>query len=88
MKKLIFMLIGFAMLVGLGATTYSPSITYLEESKTPFRVKPANVWTQDIPNSEHEDKCIFNNYVCAEQYKSAFEDLGSDCCLEELIAES
>ena len=88
MKKLVFLLIGFAMLVGLGTATYNPSIIYLEASKTPFRVKPANVWTRDVPNLEHEDKCIFTKYECDEQSYLIIKNLRDHCCLEELITES
>ena len=47
-----------------------------------------NVWTRDIPNSEHEDKCIFTNYECDEQFYPIIENLEDTCCLEELITES
>ncbi len=80
MRMFFFIFIGFLVLVGLATSTYSPSVKYLEASNVPFRVKPANVWTKNVPNSEHQDKCIFTNYECAEQYKSVIEDLGNDCC--------
>ena len=67
---------------------FKPKIVYLEATKVPFRVKPANVWTQQVPNSDHKDKCIFTNYECDEQFYLIIEDLGDNCCVEELIAES
>ena len=57
----------FVFLLPMSSSTFTPEIVYLEASKDPIRIKPAHSWTQDAPNSEHEDKCIFNNYDCPEQ---------------------
>ena len=67
---------------------FKSKIVYLEATKVPFRVKPMNVWTRDVPNSEHEDKCIFTNYECDEQFYLIIENLEDTCCVEELITES
>ena len=67
---------------------FKPEIVYLEAEKVPFRVKPMNVWTRDIPNSEHEDKCIFTNYECDEQFYLIIKNLKDNCCLEELVEKS
>ena len=60
----------------------------LGSNKGSIRVKPMNVWTRDVSNSEHEDKCIFTNYECDEQFYLILEDLEDNCCVEELITES
>ncbi len=88
MGKLFLILLGTSVLVGLATFTYTPSIKYLEASKSPFRVKPANVWTKQVPNSEHKDKCIFTDYECDEQFYLIIENLKDNCCLEELVTES
>ena len=67
---------------------FKPKIVYLEATDVPFRLKPANIWTQDVPNSDHRDKCIFTNYECDEQFYLILEDLEDTCCVEELITES
>ena len=67
---------------------FKPEIVYLEATKVPFRVKPMNVWTRDVPNSEHEDKCIFTDYECDEQFYLIIENLKDNCCVEELTTES
>ena len=51
-------------------------------------VKPANIWTKQVPNSEHKDKCIFTNYECDEQFYLIIENIEDNCCVEELITES
>ena len=88
MAKLIVMVIGLLAISLMSSSTFTPEIVYLEASKDPIRVKPMNVWTQDVPNSEHEDKCIFTNYECDEQFYMIIENLKDNCCVEELIAES
>ena len=80
MRLLLFLLLLTTALLVMRSSHFTPEIIYLEASKAPIRVKPANVWTKNVPNSEHQDKCIFTNYECAEQYKSVIEDLGNDCC--------
>ena len=67
---------------------FTPEIIYLEASKDPIRVKPLNAWTRDIPNSEHEDKYIFTNYECDEQFYLIIENLEDNCCVEELVEQS
>ena len=67
---------------------FTPEIIFLEASKDPIRVKPMNVWTQDVLNSEHENKFIFTNYQCDEQFYLILKDSEDNCCLEELITES
>ena len=84
---LFFCLLTTALLV-MRSSHFTPEVIYLEASKDPIRVKPMNVWTRDIPNSEHKDKCIFTNYECDEQFYLILEDLEDNCCVEELIAES
>ena len=88
MAKLIVMVIGLLAISLMSSSTFTPEIVYLEASKDPIRVKPMNVWTQDVPNSEHEDKCIFTNYECDEQFYLIIENIEDTCCLEELITES
>ena len=82
------MVIGLLAISLMSSSTFTPEIVYLEASKDPIRVKPMNVWTQDVPNSEHEDKCIFTNYECDEQFYLIIRNLEDTCCLEELITES
>lgn len=77
----------------LAAAVITPSlfkfeIVYLEATKVPFRVTPMNVWTRDVSNSEHEDKCIYTNYECDEQFYLIIENLKDNCCLEELVEQS
>ena len=67
---------------------FKPEIVYLEATDVPFRVKPANIWTQDVPNSEHKDTCIFTNYECDEQFYLIIKNLKDNCCLEELVEQS
>ena len=88
MAKLIVMVIGLLTISLMFSSTFTPEIVYLEASKDPIRVKPMNVWTQDVPNSEHDDKCIFTNYECDEQFYLIIENLEDTCCVEELITES
>ena len=88
MAKLIVMVIGLLAISLMSSSTFTPEIVYLEASKDPIRVKPMNAWTQDVPNSEHEDKCIFTNYECDEQFYLIIRNLEDTCCLEELITES
>ena len=90
MKLIAALLIASGLLAAavFAPSLFKPKIVYLEATDVPFRVKPMNVWTRDIPNSEHEDKCIFTNYECAEQYKSVIENLENDCCELKLYAES
>ena len=88
MAKLIVMVIGLLAISLMSSSTFTPEIVYLEASKDPIRVKPMNAWTQDVPNSEHEDKCIFTNYECDEQFYLIIENLEDTCCVEELITES
>ena len=88
MAKLIVMVIGLLAISLMSSSTFIPEIVYLEASKDPIRVKPMNLWTRDIPNSEHEDKCIFTNYECDEQFYLIIENLEDTCCVEELITES
>ena len=59
---------GLMAVLLVASSTLTPEIGYLEASKDPIRIKPANSWSQDVPNSEHEDKCIYNNYNCPEQF--------------------
>ena len=82
------MVIGLLAISLMSSSTFTPEIVYLEASKDPIRVKPMNVWTQDVPNSEHEDKCIFTNYECDEQFYLIIRNSEDTCCLEELITES
>ena len=88
MAKLIVIVIGLLAISLMSSSTFTPEIVYLEASKDPIRVKPMNVWTQDVPNSEHEDKCILTNYECDEQFYLIIRNLEDTCCLEELITES
>ena len=88
MRLLLLLFLLTTALLVMRSSHFTPEIIYLEASKDPIRVKPMNVWTRDIPNSEHEDKCIFTNYECAEQYKSVIENLENDCCELKLYAES
>ena len=62
------MVIGLIAVLLVTSSTFTPEIVYLEASKDPIRIKPANSWTQDVPNSEHGEKCIYNNYDCPEQF--------------------
>ena len=88
MRLLLFLLLLTTALLVMRSSDFTPEVIYLEASKDPIRVKPMNVWTQDVPNSEHEDKCIFTNYQCDEQFYLILEDLEDNCCLKELITES
>ena len=88
MRLLLFLLLLTTALLVMRSSDFTPEVIYLEASKDPIRVKPMNVWTQDVPNSEHEDKCIFTNYECDEQFYLIIENLKDNCCVEELIAES
>ena len=88
MAKLIVMVIGLLAISLMSSSTFTPEIVYLEASKDPIRVKPMNVWTQDVPNSDHKDKCIFTNYECDEQFYLIIENIEDTCCVEELITES
>ena len=88
MRPLLLLFLLTTALLVMRSSHFTPEIVYLKASKDPIRVKPMNVWTRDIPNSEHEDKCIFTNYECAEQYKSVIENLENDCCELKLYAES
>ena len=88
MAKLIVMVIGLLAISLMSSSTFTPEIVYLEASKDPIRVKPMNVWTRDVPNSEHEDKCIFTNYECEEQFYFIIENTRDNCCVEKLIEES
>ena len=67
---------------------FKSEIVYLEATDVPFRVKPANIWTQDVPNSDHGDKCIFTNFECDEQFYQIIENLEDTCCVKELITRS
>ena len=84
---LLLFLLTTASLV-MRSSHFTPEVVYLEASKDPIRVKPMNVWTRDIPNSEHEDKCIFTNYECDERFYLIIKNLKDNCCLEELITGS
>ena len=90
MKWIAALLIASGLLAAAVITPslFKPEIVYLEAIKVPFRVKPINVWTQDVPNSEHEDKCIFTNYECDEQFFLIIENLEDNCCVEELVEQS
>ncbi|EHI48350.1 hypothetical protein HIMB100_00019320 [SAR116 cluster alpha proteobacterium HIMB100] len=66
--QLLTMVIGLMAVLLVTSSTFKPEIVYLEASKDPIRIKSSHSWTQDVPNSEHEDKCIFNNYDCPEQF--------------------
>ena len=68
MAKLIVMLIGLMVVLLVASSTFTPEIVYLEASKDPIRIKPAHSWSQDVPNSEHEDRCIYNDYDCPERF--------------------
>ena len=88
MRLLLLLCLLTTALLVMRSSHFTPEVIYLEASKDPIRVKPMNVWTRDIPNSEHEDKCVLTDYDCDERYYSIIEDLGDNCCLEELITES
>ena len=88
MRFLLFLFLLTTALLVMRSSHFTPEIIYLEASKDPIRVKPMNVWTQDVPNSDHKDKCIFTNYQCNEQFYLILEDLEDNCCVEELITES
>ena len=66
--QIIATVIGLTAVLLVASSTYTPEIIYLDASKDPIRVKPAHIWTQDVPNSEHEEKCIYTNYDCPEQF--------------------
>lgn len=66
--QLLTMVIGLMAVLLVTSSTFTPEIVYLEASKEPIRIKPLQSWTQDVPNSEHEDKCIYNDYDCPEQF--------------------
>ena len=88
MRLLLLLFLLTTALLVMRSSHFTPEVIYLEASKDPIRVKPMNVWTQDVPNSEHEDKCIFTNYECDEQFYLIIRNLEDTCCLEELITES
>ncbi|EHI49357.1 hypothetical protein HIMB100_00006140 [SAR116 cluster alpha proteobacterium HIMB100] len=78
------LVIGLMAVLLLTSSTFTPEIVYLKASKAPIRIKPAHNWTQDVPNSEHEDKCIFNEYRCPERFyfqiSQLFDDFEADTC--------
>ena len=88
MRFLLFLFLLTTVLLAMRSSHFTPEVIYLDASKDPIRVKPMNVWTRDVPNSEHEDKCIFTNYECEEQFYLIIENLSDNCCIEELIVES
>ena len=90
MKWIWALLIASGLLAAAVTTLFlfKSEIVYLEATKVPFRVKPMNVWTRDVPNSEHEDKCIFTNYECDEQFYLIIENIEDTCCVEELVEQS
>ena len=88
MRFLLFLFLLTTVLLAMRSSHFTPEVIYLDASKDPIRVKPMNVWTRDVPNSEHEDKCIFTNYECEEQFYLIIENLSDNCCVEELIVES
>ena len=88
MRLLLLLFLLTTALLVMRSSHFTPEVIYLEASKDPIRVKPMNVWTRDVSNSEHEDKCIFTNYECDEQFYLILEDLEDNCCVEESIAES
>ena len=88
MRLLLLLFLLTTALLVMRSSHFTPEIIYLEASKDPIRVKPMNVWTRDVPNSEHEDKCIFTNYECEEQFYFIIENTRDNCCVEKLIEES
>ena len=88
MRFLLFLFLLTTVLLAMRSSHFTPEVIYLDASKDPIRVKPMNVWTRVVPNSEHEDKCIFTNYECEEQFYLIIENLSDNCCVEELIVES
>ena len=88
MRLILFLLLLTTALLAMRSSHFTPEVIYLEASKDPIRVKPMNVWTRDVPNSDHKDKCIFTNYECDEQFYLILEDLEDNCCVEGLITES
>ena len=88
MRFILFLFLLTTTLLAMRSSHFTPEVIYLEASKDPIRVKPMDAWTRDLPNSEHEDKCIFTDFECDEKFYLIIEDLEDNCCVEELSIES
>ena len=78
--RVLILITALAVLTVLHSSHFERPVVYLEASNKPFKVAPIGRWTTEIPNTEHSDKCVFNDYKCPEAFYSSLLNLSEFGC--------